>query len=62
MSQLFDDWDDEDKMTKKNPYIEEPSKMEIIGWAALLAAFIWLLLFGFTYITRGVSWLITNFT
>lgn len=48
-------------MSKKNPYIDEPSWMVIIGWAALLAAFIWLLLFGFVYIIIGVEWLLTTF-
>ena len=49
-------------MTKKNPYVDSPSVIEVVGWAALLAFFIWLLLFGFVYIIMGVQWLLTNFT
>ncbi len=49
-------------MSRKNPYIDEPSWWVIIGWGALLAAFIWLLLFGFAYIIIGVQWLLTLFT
>jgi hypothetical protein len=38
-------------------YINMPSKLEVFSWVCMWIGFIWMLLWGFELIIRGIVWL-----
>jgi len=43
---------------KKDPYVDAPSGLEVIGWIALLLAFFWGVVWGLKYFYLALVWLV----
>ena len=40
-------------------YINFPSKFEVFKWVCMWIGFMWMLLWGFSFLLRAVEWLVT---